>query len=189
MNTTLSSLNRSRRCATSASSIRSLTQRGANGVAPACSASGSSSPEPGHGAVEVVQRQALAVRDGVVGQPLLAGPVRAGDHQAVQGGDEHRPLDRELEGARRQVALRARPGCRALPQRPNRSGGADAPAGEPVGLAAFDLRQHQRPLGKAGRPRPPAARARRWPAPLSLRPRFLMIRCLVRAPSRTLSTR
>ncbi len=44
MNTTERSVNRFRRRAKSSSSTLSLMQRGANGVAPACSPSGSSSP-------------------------------------------------------------------------------------------------------------------------------------------------
>jgi hypothetical protein len=56
-------------------------------------------PQPSHGPVEVVQRQALGAGDGVVGQPSLAGPVGAGGHEAVEDRGEDRPLHRELEGA------------------------------------------------------------------------------------------
>ena len=51
-------------------------------------------PEPGHGAVEVMQGQALGPRDGIVLHPRRAVAVRARDEEAVQGGLQslaHRP--------------------------------------------------------------------------------------------------
>src|SRR4051794_24746868 len=39
--------------------------------------------EPGHGAVEVVKVEVVSAGDVVVGHPLLAGTIGAGDHQAV----------------------------------------------------------------------------------------------------------
>ena len=106
--------------------------------------------QPGHGAVEVVQSKVFAVRDGVVGHPLLAGPVRAGGHQAVQGGGEHRAFDLELEGSAAKKLFEHRLDAGVLPQAAEQERRADPAAGEPVGVATFNLRQHERPLGEAG---------------------------------------
>jgi hypothetical protein len=56
-----SRVSRSRRCANSCSSTPSLRQRGANGVRPSCSCSGSSSPQPRHRPIEMMQ---IEPRDG-----------------------------------------------------------------------------------------------------------------------------
>ena len=145
-----SSLNRSRRRANSRSSIRSLTQRGANGAASACPASGNSSPEPGHGAVEVVQRQAVDAGDRVVGQPLLAGAVGAGHHQPVQDGGEDRPLD---AGTRSRAPASSSPITAAQPvsshSRPNSSGAPMRRQARPSGLPSRS-RKHEGSIGEAG---------------------------------------
>jgi hypothetical protein len=44
---------------------------------------GQSLAKPGHGAVEVMELQAIDTRDAVVAAPLIAGAVGAGDHQPV----------------------------------------------------------------------------------------------------------
>ena len=106
--------------------------------------------QPGHGTVEVVQGKAIALRDGVVGQPLPAGPIRAGDHEPVQGGGEHRPLDRELEGTLTQQLVEHRLDARVLPQPAEQQGWADPPADQPLRIAVPELRQHHRPLGEPG---------------------------------------
>ena len=106
--------------------------------------------EPGHGAVEVVQSKAIARRDGVVGQPLLAGAIGAGSHKPVQGGGEHRPLDRELEGTPNQQLVEHRLDASVLPQPAEQQGRADTPADQPVRIAVPELRQHHRPLGEPG---------------------------------------
>src|SRR4051794_31508097 len=62
--------------------------------------------QPGHGTVEVVQGQPVHAGDGVIGHPLLAGPVRAGHHDPVQHGGEDGPLDRKLEPALSEQILR-----------------------------------------------------------------------------------
>src|SRR3954468_2597786 len=100
-------LNRPRRRSNSASSIRSLVRRGAR-VAPLWAAS--SSPSQGgshrtrsmgarHGAIEVMQRQLVRARDGVVLDPLVAGPVGTRGEEPVQDGGEDGALDVELEAA------------------------------------------------------------------------------------------
>src|SRR5262249_60034970 len=52
-----------------------------------------------HGPVEVVQLQGVGAFDRVVGLPLVGGAVAAGLYQAVQHGEEDRPLEVELEAA------------------------------------------------------------------------------------------
>ena len=106
--------------------------------------------EPGHGAVEVVQSQSLRPGDVVVGQPLLAGAVGAGDHDPVQHGGEDRPLDRDLEAAPAEQVLDYRPAPGLLPQPPEQQRRTDAPAREPVGIAGLKLRQHHGAFGVAG---------------------------------------
>ena len=106
--------------------------------------------EPGHGAVEVVQGKAVNAGDVVVGQPLLAGAVRAGDHDPVQHGGEDRPLDRELEATPGQQVLDDGLAAGLLPQPSEQPRRADAPAGELAGIAPLELRQHDGAFGIAG---------------------------------------
>ena len=68
----------------------------------------------------------------------------------MQHGGEDRPLDRELEAARRQQFLDHRPAAGLLPQPAEQQRRADAPAGEMVGIAGLELRQHHGALGIAG---------------------------------------
>ena len=102
-----------------------------------------------HGTVEVMQRQPVHAGDVVVGQPLVAGPVRARDHQPVQHGGEHGALDRELEPALGQQRLDHGAAARLLPQPPEQQRGTDARAGEPIGVAGLELGQHHGALGIA----------------------------------------
>ena len=44
--------------------------------------------EPGHGAVEMMELQAVDTVDAIVVAPLLAGAIGAGDHQSVKDGEE-----------------------------------------------------------------------------------------------------
>ena len=98
----------------------------------------------------MVQSQSLRPGDVVVGQPLLAGAVRAGNHDPVQHGGENRPLDRDLEAAPAEQVLDHRPATGLLPQPPEQQRRADAPAGELVGIARLELRQHDGAFGVAG---------------------------------------
>src|SRR5258708_16800631 len=91
MNTTLSSANRSRRRANSASSTRSLRQRGAG-----LRLIGERLAEPGHGAVEMMQLELLGAVDAVVGPPLFGSAVRTRHEQPV----EHRQAHGALGGER-----------------------------------------------------------------------------------------
>ena len=67
----------------------------------------------------------------------------------MQGGGEHGPLDRELEGPASQQLVEHRLDAGVLPQPPEQQGRADPPADQAVRVAVLDLRQHHRPLGKA----------------------------------------
>jgi hypothetical protein len=144
MNTTDSSLNRSRRCSNSRSSMMSLTQRGASVPSAALLA------QPRHRPVEVMELQAVRAGDGVVRHPFLAGPVGAGDEEAVQHRDEDGALDGELEAAVGEQRLDHRPATGLLPQPAEQQRRTNPPADHTLGGAAVDLRQKERPLGIAG---------------------------------------
>ena len=90
-------------------------------------------PEPGHGAVKVVQGQAVRARDGVVLDPLVAGPVGAGDEEPVQDGGEDGALDLELETAAGEQVLDHRPAAGLLPQPLEQQRAADAAGGQAGG--------------------------------------------------------
>src|SRR4051794_6514240 len=150
MKTTESSLNRSRRWTNSCSSIRSLTVRGAIGVAPSLLLRRQFLAQPGHRAVEVVQRQAVHAGNAIVGDPLLASTVRAGDHDPVQHGGEHGALDGKFEGTPGEQAFDHRPTAGLFPQPPEQQRRAEALASQPVGVTGLELRQHHSALGVAG---------------------------------------
>ena len=150
MNTTESSLNRSRRRANSCSSIEVLDRARGKGCGTALLVGRELLAQPGHGTVEVVQGQPVHAGDVIVGHPLLAGPVRAGDHDPVQHGGEDGPLDRKLEPALSEQILDHGPAAGLLPQPPEQQRRADALAGKPLGVAGLDLREDHGPLGVAG---------------------------------------
>ena len=101
-------------------------------------------PEPGHGAVEVVQRQAVHTRDDVVVDPFVAGPVGAGDEEPVQDGGEDGALDLELETAPGEQVLDHRPAAGLLPQPLEQQGAASATGGQaqPLGIPLKGGEQH-----------------------------------------------
>ena len=128
--------------------------RGANGVAPGLLLGRQFLAEPRHGAVEVVQGQAVHVGDGIVGQPLLAGPVRAGDHQPVQHGGKHRALDGKLEQSLGQQCLDHRLAAGLFPQAPEQQRRAD-PFGQHAWSVEIGLqRGEQQHLLAVSRSRP-----------------------------------
>src|SRR5215207_312890 len=61
--------------------------------------------EPGHGPVEVMELQGVTPLDLVVLLPLVGGPVAARGEEAMQDGQEDRPLDIEFEAASVQELL------------------------------------------------------------------------------------
>ena len=100
-----------------------------------------------HGAIEVMQREPLHPGDVVVGQPLLAGPIGAGDHDAVQDSGEDGALDGELEAAAGEQLLDHRPAAGLLPQPLEQQRAADAAAGD---RARRHLRQDEAVLAVPG---------------------------------------
>ena len=83
--------------------------------------------------------RSLRPGDVIVGQPLLASPVRTGNHDPVQHGGEDRPLGRELEAAPGQQRLDHGSAAGLLPLPPEQQRRADALAGELAGLARLEL--------------------------------------------------
>src|SRR4051794_199469 len=82
--------------------------------------------EPGHGPVEVVQLEAVAALDLVVLPPPVGGPVAARGEEAMQDGQEDRPLDVELEAASLQELLDDVAAAGLLPESLEDQGGSDA---------------------------------------------------------------
>src|SRR3954467_2915248 len=97
-----------------------------------------------------MEPQPVQAGDVIVAQPLLPGPVRAGDHDPVQHGGEDSALDRKLEAPPGEEILDHRAAAGLLPQAPDQQGRADARAGEPRGVAGLDLRENHGPLGVTG---------------------------------------
>ena len=106
--------------------------------------------QPAHGAIEMVEMQIVDAVDAVVVAPMLAGAVRARHHEAVQHGQEHRALDRELEAASEQQTLHHGAATAVLPQPLEQQWRADAPARDVGRAAVLDQRQDHRALRQAG---------------------------------------
>ena len=53
-------------------------------------------PQPRHRPIEMVQIEPLDAGDRIVLAPAIRGPIGAAHEQAVQYGEQHRPLQREL---------------------------------------------------------------------------------------------
>ena len=104
--------------------------------------------EPGHGPVEMVQRQLTHPRNGVILHPVGAGAVRTRGHQPVQHGDEHGALDVEFEAAPGQVVLHHRGAAGLLPEPPEQERRADA-VDRKRRVAALDRLQDDGALGEA----------------------------------------
>jgi hypothetical protein len=102
--------------------------------------------QPGHRAIEVVQVERVGTRDGVVGPPLLAGPIRARDHDPVEHGGEDRPLDREGEGAACQQFLDHRAAASLLPQAAENQRRTDPPCLQPRLVIGVVQRREQHDL-------------------------------------------
>jgi hypothetical protein len=97
-----------------------------------------------------MQGQIGRIGDGVVDHPLLARPIGAGDHQAVQGGGEDGARDRELEGAVGEEGVEHRPDASVPPQPAEQKWRADPPADEPLRVAVRDRRKHEGSIGEVG---------------------------------------
>ena len=105
--------------------------------------------KPGHGAVEVMELQAIDTGDAVVAAPLIAGAVGAGDHQPVQDGKEDGSLDGKLEAATSKQFLHDLAAPCVAPQTFEQQWRADAPAGERRRAALIGEGQDHRTLGEA----------------------------------------
>src|ERR1700730_1614299 len=103
MNTTESSLKRSRRLSNRPYSMTSLVERGTS--VPCLLALRQLFAEPAHGPIKMMQLQFIYAVDAIIIAPMLAGPVGAGHHQPMQHGQEYRALDGELEAAPGEQAL------------------------------------------------------------------------------------
>jgi hypothetical protein len=105
--------------------------------------------EPGHGTVEVVQVETIAVVDAVVLAPAIGSEIRATAHQPVQHREEHRSFQREAMAAaprlRRDHALAAG----LLPQPLEQQRRADASHRDGGSITGPGGIQHHRLLGEA----------------------------------------
>ena len=91
--------------------------------------------QKGHGPVQVVQLQRLDAWDPVVVSPSLRGPITPRPEQAMQHGQEDRPLHREVEPPRRQLLGQGIGDPRRVPQRAKHQVGADLRQPDRLGLA------------------------------------------------------
>ena len=106
--------------------------------------------QPGDRPVQVVQVDAVEPAKPVALQPLVAGPVGAGDAQPVQHAGEDRPLDREVELALCQQPLDDRLAAGLAPQTLEDQRRSDAPAVDHQPIAIAQGGQHQRGFAQAG---------------------------------------
>ena len=97
-----------------------------------------------------MQGQAVRARDGVVLDPLVTGPVGAGDEEPVQHGGEHSALDVELEAAAGEQLLDHRGAAGLLPEASEQQRATNALASELVGMAGGEFGEHDGALGVAG---------------------------------------
>ena len=82
--------------------------------------------EPGHRAIKMMQIEALDALDPVIQPPAIRRPVGAARKQAMQNGEEHRALQREIMMARAGQVLDDFPAARLLPQSFERQRRSDA---------------------------------------------------------------
>ena len=85
--------------------------------------------EPAHGAIEVMQAEALDALDPVILPPAVGGAIRAARKQAVQNGKENRALQRKIILARTGEARDDCPAAGLLRQALERQGGPIRRAG------------------------------------------------------------
>jgi len=98
----------------------------------------------------VVQPDRLTPGDLVVGPPLVGGPVAAGGEEAVQDGEEDRPLDVELEAAAVEQSLDDLPATGLLPEPLEDEGRPDASGGDGGELPPGVGGEEQDGVGQAG---------------------------------------
>jgi len=81
--------------------------------------------KPGHGAIKMMQLQAVDAGDGIIYQPFLASPVGTGNEQPVQNAGEDGPLNREFETASSQKFAQNLGNFQPIPEPPEQKGAAD----------------------------------------------------------------
>ena len=105
--------------------------------------------EPGHGAIEMMQFEALDALDAVILAPAVGGAIRAAAEEAMQHGQERRALQREIMLARARQALDHAPAARLLPHPLEGERRPDAPRRDDRRLAAVERVEHDRLVGEA----------------------------------------
>ncbi len=108
--------------------------------------------EPRHGAIEMMQLEAVDAIDAIILAPAIGGAVRAAAEQAVQHGQERRALQREVMLARPRQAFDHAPAARLLPHPLECERRTDAPGRDRRPLAAVERVEHDCLVGEA-RPR------------------------------------
>ena len=121
--------------------------------------------QPRHRAIEMLQFDPVDAVDAIILAPTVGGAVRAAADEAVQHGQERRPLQRELMLARLRQALDHAAAAGLLPHPLEGERRTDAPGRNDRRLAAVERIEHDRLLGE---PRPRAQQAFQLPACLQL---------------------
>jgi hypothetical protein len=106
--------------------------------------------EPRHGAVEMVQIEFLRAGDRIGVAPARGGAIRARVDEAMQHGQEDRPLQRKTEAARGRERFDHGRTTGLLPEPFEDQRRAEASRGENLSLAAFERAQDERLLAEAG---------------------------------------
>ena len=101
------------------------------------------------GPVEVVQSEVVTALDLVVRPPLVGGPVAAGVEEAMEDGEEDRPLDVELEAASVEELLDDVAAAGLLPEPLEDQGGPDPSGGDGGDLSLGVSREEEDRLSEA----------------------------------------
>src|SRR5271166_756201 len=104
--------------------------------------------QPGHGAIELVQRERVGALDMIGVQPRVAGTVRARYDQPVQDTGEHRAFEREAEAAVGGEMFDHRGATGLLPQPAEDHRRADARGGGGLECSGLQAGDQQRGLGQ-----------------------------------------
>jgi len=107
-------------------------------------------PEPSHGAVEVLQLQALRAGDDVAAFPGQGGAITAGITEAVQDGEEDGAFNGKLETAALEQLVNDRLTAGVAPQALEDEGRPEATGADDRSLAAVVGGQKEDMFGEAG---------------------------------------
>jgi hypothetical protein len=97
----------------------------------------------------VVELEAVTAPDLIVGPPLVGGPVTAGGEEAMEDGEEDRPLDVELEAASVEELLDDVAAAGLLPEPLEDQNGSDASGGDGGEMAFGVGREEEDGLGES----------------------------------------